>query len=312
MSTDQVVFSSGLGNLSSFLLTRGITDSSVPVSTSPYFTQPEISKKPEEEEPPQCASASTSTSPSPGTILNIIPPPYPPTQPPTGKLTCFLSTNLLKTRLTHVRQLDSSSSFKLVYRDYDPKSPEADIIISPKTGIILTSAHTLTQKYLPGDKGSRADIKSPLMERIYVTAPHYETLYIFICVLSTKADKPMQEAVTNLSSFCISLDDETTIIPMIVSEADGAVTGWIEYLGHTEFPSMMPEIRSLRSQETRWEVTLRGYGLNPFAARMVLDTGMKLDSFIEMSTEKRQLHFRDLLGQRVLRRVETAIQRDKK
>ncbi|KAJ5313333.1 uncharacterized protein N7443_000217 [Penicillium atrosanguineum] len=303
---EQLVPSSGLGNLSSFLSTRGIVDSSVPVSNSAYFAQAEI-KKPEGKEPPQ--SASTSTSPE--TILNIIPPPVPSSQPLPEKPTCFLSTNLLKTRLSHVRQLDSSSSFRLVYRDYDPKSPEADIIISPRTGIILTSAHTLTQKYLPGDKGSRADIKSPVMERIYQTTPHYETMYIFICVLSNKADEQMQDAVTNLSSFCTSLDEETTIIPMIVSETDGAVAGWIEYLAYTELPSMMPAIRPVRSQETRWEVTLRGYGLNPFAARLVLDMGMTLDSFIEMSNEKRLLQYKDLLGQRVLRRVETAIQRDK-
>ncbi|KAJ5148187.1 hypothetical protein N7526_001539 [Penicillium atrosanguineum] len=303
---EQLVPSSGLGNLSSFLSTRGIVDSSVPVSNSAYFAQAEI-KKPEGKEPPQ--SASTSTSPK--TILNIIPPPVPSSQPLPEKPTCFLSTNLLKTRLSHVRQLDSSSSFRLVYRDYDPKSPEADIIISPRTGIILTSAHTLTQKYLPGDKGSRADIKSPVMERIYQTTPHYETMYIFICVLSNKADEQMQDAVTNLSSFCTSLDEETTIIPMIVSETDGAVAGWIEYLAYTELPSMMPAIRPVRSQETRWEVTLRGYGLNPFAARLVLDMGMTLDSFIEMSNEKRLLQYKDLLGQRVLRRVETAIQRDK-
>ncbi|KAJ6133862.1 hypothetical protein N7523_000184 [Penicillium sp. IBT 18751x] len=238
-STRQLVPSSSLGNLSSFMSTRGITNSPFPVSRSPYFVQPERTKKPEGRKPPQCASTSTSPSPStsPETILNTIPPPLPLTQPPTEKLTCFLSTKLLKTHLNHIRQLESSPSLNLVYRDYDPKSPEADIIISPGTGIILTSAHLLTQKYLPGDKGSRADITSPLMERIYVTTHRYETLYIFICVVSTKADKQIQEAVNSLSSFCTSFDEETAIVPMIVSEADGAVAGWIEYLGYNELPS---------------------------------------------------------------------------
>lgn len=305
-SAEHIVPSPGLSSLSSFLSTRGVTDSSMPVSKSPYFAEAEINRKSEEEEQPQTAST------SPETILNIIPSPGPPSLPSTEQFICFLSTSLLRTHLTHVRKLDSSSRSKLVYRDYDPKSPEADIIVSPKTGIILTSAHTLTQKYLPGDQGSRADIKSPLMERIFLTAPRYETLYIFICVLSTRADEQMQDAVTRLSTFCTSLDEETTVIPMIVAEADGAVASWTEYLGQAELPSVMPAINLLRSQETQWEVTMRGYGLNSFAARVVLDNGVKLNSFIDMGVEKRQFDFGELLGQRVLRRFEANIKRNKK
>lgn len=150
------------------------------------------------------------------------------------------------------------------------------------------------------------------MERIFLTAPRYETLYIFICVLSTRADEQMQDAVTRLSTFCTSLDEETTVIPMIVAEADGAVASWTEYLGQAELPSVMPAINLLRSQETQWEVTMRGYGLNPFAARVVLDNGVKLNSFIDMGVEKRQYDFGELLGQRVLRRFEANIKRNKK
>jgi hypothetical protein len=277
----------------------------MPVSRSPYFAEVEITKKPGEEEQPPTAST------SPETILNIIHPPGPPSRAPIEQFICFLSTSLLRTHLAHVRNLDSSSSIKLVYRDYHSNLPEADIIVSPKAGIMLTSAHTLTQKYLPGDQGSRADIKSPLMERIFLTAPRYETLYIFICVLSARADEQMQDAVTRLSTFCASLDEETTVIPMIVAEAEGAVASWTEYLGQAELPSVLLASNLLRSQETQWEIALRGYGLNPFAARVVLDNGVKLNSFIDMGVEKRQYDFGELLGQRVLRRFETNIKRNK-
>lgn len=298
----QLVPLPALGNLSSFLSTRGITTSAP--SESPYFAQEEPTKKPEEDESPQTAPA------SPETILNITTPPVSPIQDNAEEFVCFVSTELLKSRLPHVRRLENSPSCQLMYRDYDPKSqPEADIIISPRTGIILTTAHTLTQKYLPGSTGSRNDIKSPIMERIYRTAPRYETLYIFICVRSPKADEQIQDAVTSLASFCDSFSEDTTVIPMVVSETDGAVASWVEYLGHTELSSLRV-IPSLRQPETRWEVRLREYGLNPFAARLVLDLGIKFDMFIEMGTERRQSQFRDLLGERVLRRVGAVIKRD--
>lgn len=292
----------GLGNLSSFLSTRGITTSAA--SNSPYFTQEEPVKKPDEDQSPQTAST------FPEIILNITTPPVTPGQDPTEEFVCFLSTVTLKSHLSHVRNLDNSHSCRLIYRDYNPKSqPEADIIISPKTGILLTSAQSLTQKYLPGSKGSRQDIVSPIMERIYLTAPRYETVYIFIFVLSAKADKQLQDAVTSLASFCDSLSEETTVIPMIVSGADGAVTGWVEYLSHTELSPLLPVIQSLRQSQTREEITLREYGLNPFAACLVLGMGTTLEKFIRMGASQRLCRFGDLLGERVLRRVRAAIER---
>jgi len=270
---------------------------------SPHFAKEEPPKKPQEDESPQAAST------SPEIILNITAPPVTPSQDiASEEIVCFLSTELLKSCLSHVRHLDSKHNSQLIYRDYDPKSPEADIIVSPKTGIILTSAHMLTQKYLPGHKASREDIVSPITERIYLTAPRYERVYIFICVHSSKADEQIQDAITSLESFCASLSEETSIIPLIVSETDGAVTDWVMYLGHAELSSMVRAIR-LQDSETRWEIILRGYGLNPFAARLVLDMGVEPGTFIEMGSKERQCQFGNLLGERVLRRVGAAIEK---
>lgn len=254
---------------------------------------------------------SSQTAPKfPEMILNITTPPVTPDQDPTEEFVCFLSTVTLKFHLSHVRSLDNSHSCRLIYRDYDPKSePEADIIISPKTGILLTSAQSLTQKYLPGSKGSREDIVSPIMERIYLTAPRYETVYIFICVLSAKANKQLQDAVTSLASFCNSLSEETTVIPMIISGADGAVTDWVKHLSHTELSPLLPVIQSLGKSQTRGEITLREYGLNPFAACLVLGMGTTVDKFVEMGASQRLCRFGDVLGERVLRRVGAAIER---
>ncbi|KAJ5194609.1 uncharacterized protein N7498_008047 [Penicillium cinerascens] len=299
----QLVPLPGLGNLSSFMSTRGVTTSAAP--NSPYSAQGEPVKKPDKDQ-------SLQTAPKfPEIILNITTPPVTPGQDPTEKFVCFLSTVTLKCHLSHVRSLDNRQSCRLIYRDYDSRTqPEADIIISAKTGIILTSAQSLTQKYLPGSKGSRQDIVSPIMERIYLTAPRYETVYIFICVLSAKADKQLQDAVTSLSSFCDSLSEDSTVIPMIVSGADGAVTGWVEYLSHTELSLLLPVIQSVGQSQTREEITLREYGLNPFAACLVLGMGNTLEKFIKMGAEKRRCRFGYLLGERVLRRVGVAIERE--
>lgn len=298
----QLVPLPGLGNLSSFLSTRGVTPSAA--SNRPYFAQREPVKKPDEDQSLKIAST------FPEIILNITTPPVAYGQHLAEEFVCFLSTVTLKFHLSHVRSLDNSHSCRLIYRDYDPKSqPEADIIISPKTGILLTSAQPLTQKYLPGSKGSRQDIVSPIMERIYLTAPRYETVYIFICVLSAKADKHLQDAVSSLASFCDSLSEDTTVIPMIVSGADGAVTGWVEYLSHTELSPLLPVIQSLAKSQTQGEITLSEYGLNPFAACLVLGMGTTLEIFIQMGASQRLCRFGDLLGERVLRRVGAAIER---
>lgn len=181
----------------------------------------------------------------------------------------FLSTTLLKTHIQLIRYLEGMPNPPtLIYRDYHhhnhhhhqmyggggahpqsqinknnkPSGPEpfleADIIISPSTGIILTTSQALTQVYLPGHKSSCPqvsgikEINSPLRERIFRVSNRYERLYVFVCqsvdatkdlkmehnnkhqgkpeskskslIIST-ADKRTLSSMNELNTFCTSL-----------------------------------------------------------------------------------------------------------
>lgn len=180
--------------------------------------------------------------------------------------TLLLSTSLLKTHRRLVRILESMkhpSSPTLIYRDYDyTKEPprtnttnkssihelqhEADIIISPSTGILLTTSQATTQLYLPGHKPSHpqlnrikgVNINSPLRERIMLLAPRYEQLYIFIChaggtttkkhPVGPTADKRTLASITSLMAFCNSAFKYSIISPLLITpSAPETVAEWI-------------------------------------------------------------------------------------
>jgi hypothetical protein len=237
------------------------------------------------------------------------------------------------------------------------------VIISPTTGIILTTSQAVTQLYLPGHKPNDRritaikEINSPLRERIFRLLPRYERLYVLISHAGTafhtegnthpltKIDVRALQGISSLSGFCASFSKETTVVPLLVQSSPEIVAEWILGLAakhrapvsSTETQSLsnvIPEgLDYVHDQESHWEIFLRQIGLNPFAARALLDMDMKraapedkygdttitaLDSrevgpspfaaFIEMSSEHRIARFGPLIGCRVLERVETAIE----
>lgn len=314
----------------------------------------------------------------------------------------FLSTSLLKTHRRLVRILESMkgpSSPTLIFRDYDYNKDflrtittnkssihelqhEADIIVSPSTGILLTTSQATTQLYLPGHKPSHPQlnkikglgINSPLRERIMLLAPRYEQLYVFICHAggaTTKkhpagptADKRTLASITSLIAFCSSASKYSTITPLLITpSAPETVAEWVFSLAYKhsfELPQsssvgmgMEMERSTIRftpinpnnsnnkkkldpvcmETETQWELFLRGAGLNPFAAQVILavmreegdgvageDTLVSdhaeemgapaLSRFIEMSTEYRRRLFAELIGDRVLKRIEAVVDND--
>lgn len=185
----------------------------------------------------------------------------------------YLSTTLLRTHLQLIRMLEGMPNPPtLIYRDYNNNNkpspspspfplklyphlpqnrtqkqkkkthhspPEADIIISPSTGILLAPSQAMTQTYLPGHRpdcpkiSNIKEINSPLRERIFRLSSRYERLYVFIChpvdiramsgtsastrgsaedrrrtqqrKLSPTADKMTLSSLTALSAFCASL-----------------------------------------------------------------------------------------------------------
>ena len=319
----------GLGSLTSFMETRGIsvnppkaqrsseTKSSSPISASasgdPYTSSETVvgtNVGNHESESGSDASAPIISSPEQESDIGRQLPPL------------FLSTSLLKTHTPLILALERVPEPPLlIYRDYSRNQmtstgiipaahaiPEADIIVSPTTGILLTTSQATTQRYLPGHKpdlpfpvNNVKEINSPLRERIFRLSPRYEHLYVFVChameAQAPSAQKWLLSSMSALSGFCASLSRQKqgdrcvsssspspAVIPILVSTKPAAIMSWIRELAnkHAGGTTQANEAFALQAHqskqsdcqlqqtETRWELFLRAAGMNPFSAQAVL------------------------------------------
>lgn len=319
-----------LGSLDSFIETRGVAPKIKRLGKSSYFS---ASKPGEDVDELGSSKNAVKTSPKQetpdcefnkeisGTSTQQIPDCPPTSQEPP---ILFLSTSLLKTHVQVIEFLEAKDEKPLlIYRDYDSgygaqetkvQNPrvsngqwtevEADIIISPTTGILLTNAQAITQLYLPGHKPNPkvsgiAGINSPLRESIFRLAARYEQVYILICNkkrLTSKnfgstADKRTIEALTSLTAFCNSISAYSIITPLLLSSPK-VIGEWVLSLANKhalQMPSTAnqehqrnhftpvnkPSLRTLLDvdwieTDSNWEVFLRQAGMNPFAAVITL------------------------------------------
>ena len=196
---------------------------------------------------------------------------------------------------------------------------EADMILSPSSGLILTTLQKIKQRALPGQVP-----KSAIRERIRRAAPRYERVLIVVghdlseltsSGISDDApghlDEKDCEALIDFAGFCSSVQEEAQIILAAGSQEN--LAQWIVSL-MVKYGLSNPEIKLLQD-ETLWEVFLRRAGLNAFAAQAILsglkrpdidDSGVRsavhpndgfgLSTFIKMSLEERLARFKLLLG----------------
>ncbi|KAJ5647829.1 hypothetical protein N7490_004201 [Penicillium lividum] len=243
---------------------------------------------------------------------------------------------------------------------------EADLIIAPTVGIILLTSHALSQVYLPGHLSDdpfirqHKDITSPLKERIFRLAPRYEILYLLISHQSPATDqahirqtKELQITISTKKSldsllfFCSALSSSTTIIPLHIPTSPEQTAEWILTLATKHslslstiyIPAPSANVDTLENisqhvtlneiiqeEESECERFLRTIGLNPFAARTVLDiidtegrlseecddvhedfpiktqddeNKSALAVFMEMKPSERLSRFRGLIGERL-------------
>ncbi|GFF81707.1 hypothetical protein IFM53868_03222 [Aspergillus udagawae] len=395
-----------LGSLAAFMETRSRNDKGHTVTQSPYFpgkmstndVPKRLSEAVSTEKPPSCLKEPDKSDNGPDVIPTA-------TQLPRfhqqmgEQPILFLSTAILKSHLRLVRCLEGMAGQPaIVYRDYNHNNPgsepqgkhttsrmnsnptlqiEADIIISPSTGIILTTSQATTQLYLPGHKSTHAEtniecINSPLRERIFLLAPRYERIYLFIChsapsskKLQVKqsgptADKQVLASIASLTAFCNSMSAYATISPLLLPSCPETLAGWVLSLANKhiarlpENPKRIPfgtsftpinsprESRlspELMMRTTVWELFLRQAGLNPYAAQTILvylrredeeerayirytprtaaspssgedRGGQGLARFIEMAPDRRREVFGELIGDRMMGRINLVLDKD--
>ncbi len=190
---------------------------------------------------------------------------------------------------------------------------EADMILSPSTGLIWTTLQKIKQRSLPGQAA-----RSAMREKILGASPRYEKLLVLVSEDRGETDGSDCEALVEFIAFCSSLQDEVQVI--FIAGGEDELAKWIVAMMVTHATT---EVKLIQD-ESLWEIFLRRAGINAFAAQAILgklkapdqdngkssgdehwrDADFGLTAFVKMSFEEREARFKTLLGgRRLLGRV---------
>ncbi|KAI0147935.1 hypothetical protein F4776DRAFT_289477 [Hypoxylon sp. NC0597] len=202
-----------------------------------------------------------------------------------------------------------------------PLAAEADVIVSPVTGIVVTTLLKAMQRAPPGHKGLPA-----ARERIRSVALRYERLVVLVSE-GNRVDETVRELTTSecaayadFAGFVAGLGTNAQIY--YVGGGDETLAKWlVSFL--IRYAPEADEVRDILIQEeTLWELLLRRAGMNAYAAQAILgqlrppddipegEAGKYgLPAFIRMTPIERVQTFRALMGgERVLRRVSEVLE----
>ncbi|KAI1209029.1 uncharacterized protein F4807DRAFT_467976 [Annulohypoxylon truncatum] len=202
-----------------------------------------------------------------------------------------------------------------------PLAAEADVIVSPTTGIVVTTLLKAMQKPSPGHKGLAA-----IRERIRNVACRYERLIVLV-----SEGNQIDETARNLTPFeCAAYADfsgfvvgqDTNAQVYYVGGGTCTLTKWLVSFLTCYAPEAAGAKDLLIQEETLWELFLRRAGMNAYAAQAILgqlkapdDIGEEeagkygLPAFIRMTPAERVQNFRVIMGgERVLRRVSQVLE----
>ncbi|KAI5926687.1 hypothetical protein F4810DRAFT_724308 [Camillea tinctor] len=193
---------------------------------------------------------------------------------------------------------------------------EADIIVSPATGIMVTTLLKVIQKPPPGHKGQAA-----IRERVRKVALRYERLIIIV-----SEDNQTDETMRNLTPFeCSAYAEFCGFIAGLdmnahvyyVGGGNDTLARWVLSFvtRHAREAAAVQDL--IIQDETSWELFLRRAGMNAYAAQAILGTlkapedapkeqtgCFGLPAFVRMTRVERIQVFRGLMGgERVLSRV---------
>lgn len=269
------------------------------------------------------------------------PPPFqaPPIPKDHPRKPFIVSSSLLTRRRDLVRTIQKlyPTAF-FVERDYTkphlstttsrtPPPAEPDLILSPSTGLLLTSLQRIKQRALPGQQSTTSEITFQTeLAQCIAKFPHLIVLISASAAPSSTAphadaaapDARDCDAIAALHGFAASLRGQITIAYVPGGEADLArwIAGAMAAYGRTSEELVAgwkredPSDEVLKEEEGTWELFLRKAGLNEFAAQVVLARlGKKkgegegagggtygLAAFVAMAPEERRRAFEGVVG----------------
>ena len=255
---------------------------------------------------------------------------------PTAPISVIISSALLKDRAL-IKNIESQlPALKLIERDFkahnttawlpnsvtrspvsSPLDSEADLIVSPTTGIILTTLQKIKQKALPGQKS-----KPPIRNQLEKVSIRYEKLVVLVS--DGRADNSTYEldeidcrAFGDFVGFTAGLDAVVQV--QLVGGGKDNLFKWLA----TRIMQHAAADSSLLEEETHWELFLRRAGMNAFAAQCI-SSAMKiprevesqepntscqsgLAAFVQIGRQQRINRFGEMCGKNLMERVSTCI-----
>lgn len=258
--------------------------------------------------------------------------PCPNIEPPNTALTVFIS---IRVPRRMIRFLESIiPDLTLLERDYDAHNTfiwkpgsvvrtevvpsladDADITVSPSTGLIVTSMIRVRQKPRTGTS------KSTVQIRVEKASLRHERLILLVggeggrndtCDAMSSSDST---ALLELHGFVSGL--ECNIQVHYVGGGDRTLANWVAACICRHGVADLQTLADLNESETLWEVFLRRAGFNVFAAQAVASHFKSpsnesdvtcsphygLGAFMTMTRDERMRQFGQLVGTRVLERV---------
>lgn len=315
-------FSAG-DSLSNFLNLRG--RSAPKASTSSRILTSKVPSKPSKPPPPNSKASATASTKNCIDLTNAV------RAPPSADLavptTLLASTTLHSTAPFLLRHIRALYPLATVYeRDFSvpvtsagdtifrttPSTDEADIIISPSTGLLYTTITDLRQRPLPGQPslyGTGETIKF----RIVQLSPRYERLIIVVRQQNGKLTGDDAKVFTDFSAFMMGLNKQCTILVRPVSGDDETVTRHVLAAIAIERDMWIANSKKvgvgmkLIEEETMWETMLRKMGLNAMAAQVIVAGKGRLKGFLRMSGEEAGRLWGPIIGGRVVERAASLV-----
>jgi hypothetical protein len=179
---------------------------------------------------PAPAPANTDTSKAEPLLILANPFPFPPIPAHPPPVFFILSSTLLQSQRPLVRSIRRLYPMaNCIERDFAilPKASEADILLSPATGLILTSLQKIKQKALPGQKMQLTGVR----ERLANLSMRYERLIVLVGEGATEgsAERVMDErdceALSEFGGFAAGFDAD--VLVLFVPGGEEELVKWV-------------------------------------------------------------------------------------
>ncbi|KAL2760193.1 hypothetical protein ACRALDRAFT_2024229 [Sodiomyces alcalophilus JCM 7366] len=255
------------------------------------------------------------------------PAPSPQSHPPVEPVRLIISTTTprslmssLRNHLPGVELLDRvlfpESSRNLAPEKHNHKGvhislldSEADIVVSPSTGIIATTLLKVRQKPLPGSE----NVMSKIRKRIAKVAPLYERLIVLVSEdaqdeTAGQLSEADASAYSDFVLFATSFKG-TSVQTFYVPGGPRTLGAWAAWIACENTPPADVQ-KMLSAEETKWETFFRGCGMNVYAAQVLTRCleerygGEGLMMFLQMSKDEKVTALEGpVLGTELLGRV---------